>query len=127
MLQFMWGEKEIKTRRFWPAAPVTVLSSAAVSAERVPNCGSLQIHFFTFFENSLTPAASCTGGMIMFVPSLQDFSSYELMACFTLYPKLNLVVPLTVGNAILADIFPAQHFPAGFALEAAEVPLAAQR
>ncbi len=28
---------------------------------------------------------------------------------------------------LLADIFPDEHFPAGFTLEAAKVPLASQR
>lgn len=33
-------------------------------------------------------------------PHLEDFSSYELVTGFTLYSELNLVVPLTVGNAV---------------------------
>lgn len=33
-------------------------------------------------------------------PHLQNFSSYKPFTCFTLYPKLNLVVPLTIGKAI---------------------------
>lgn len=39
---------------------------------------------------------------------------------------MNLVIPLTIRNAVFADVLSAQHLPAGFALEAAQMPLTAQ-
>lgn len=63
----------------------------------------------------------------MFVPGLQDFPRYKLLTRITLYPELNLVVPLTVRNTVFADVFSTQHPSADFALETAEVPVAPQR
>lgn len=62
----------------------------------------------------------------MLAPSLEDFPCYKLLAGFTLHPELKLVVSLTVGRAILGDVFSTQHFLAGFTLEAAKVPMASK-
>lgn len=48
------------------------------------------------------------------------------MTRLTLNSKMDLVVLLTVGGAILADVLPGQHFAAGLTLEAAQVPLSVQ-
>ena len=91
------------------------------------------------------------------VSHLEHFPSDELVTRLTLNSKIDLIVPLTVGGAIperkymwsfentyvgifdipmintvgvsslLADVLASQHFAAGFALEAAQVPLSVQR
>lgn len=48
------------------------------------------------------------------------------MARLTLNSKMGLVVLLTVGGAILADVLPGQHFVAGLTLKAAQMPLFVQ-
>lgn len=59
----------------------------------------------------------------MLVTCLQDFACDKLVAGFTLHPKEPLVVLLAVWSAILADVLPGEHLPAGFAFKAPQVPL----
>lgn len=64
--------------------------------------------------------------MVMLVSSLQNFSGDEFQTGVTLDSELKLVILLTVRNTVLADVLSAQDSTAGFALEAAEMPLSTQ-
>lgn len=65
--------------------------------------------------------------MVVFFSSLKYFSGDVFLAGFTLDAEHGVVICLTVGDPILADIFGIKHFIAHFALEAAEVPVLVQR
>lgn len=92
----------------------------------MPNGGTLKIHFLSFCEHLVAPAASCTAGVVMFVTCLQDFPCDKLVTGFTFHPKEPLVVLFTVGRAVLADVLPGENLPTGLAFKAPQVPLLLQ-
>lgn len=63
----------------------------------------------------------------MFLSSFEDFPSDVLLAVLTLDAEHGVVVQLTIGDPILADVLGIEHLVADFALEAAQVPVFVQR
>lgn len=62
----------------------------------------------------------------MLLSSLQDFSGDVLLAALALDAKHGVVVHLTVGDPILADVLSIEDLVADFTLEAAQVPVLVQ-
>ena len=94
------------------------------TAPRMPDCGSLQEHFFSIAER--IPAFGASGARrmeVVVIAGLQHFSRNEPAAVGAFNPEECLVILFAVGISVLAHIFTVKQDAARLAFETPNVVL----